>query len=119
MKNVLKILAVILGFLVAIGLLLAGAFKLSMWNCGIFLLCLCVFAGLAFLYFIVSKSKDVYGKATLGAWLSGSMFLLSFGVFIPIWIFNVESIWLGYTADALILLGTILWLIGEISRLRN
>lgn len=119
MKNFGKILAVILGFLIAVGILIYGCIKLVAWNAGVFLACLSIFAGLAFLYFIVSESKGIYGKATVGAWISGSMFIASYGILIPIWMFNLDSIWIAYLAVGLIVLGALMWLIGRIIQLKH
>ena len=119
MKNSLKITGVILGLLAIVALLIIGAFYLSQWNCGIFLMCVSIFAGILLFCLVVNRSKEIYGIPTVGSWISGSMFLSSFGVLIPIWIFNVETIWLGYTADALIILGVLFYAIGEIVRLKR
>lgn len=119
MKNVLKVFAVILGLLIVVALLLFGCLKLAIWNAGVFLTCLSIFAGLAFLYLIVSESKGIYGKATVGSWISGSMFLASYGVLIPIWMFNLESPCIAYIAVGLIGIGAILWVIGKIVQLRH
>ena len=115
MKNLFRIIAVILGFLLIVAAIVIGGWQLMVYNYTIFIACLCFIAGIMFMYLIVNNNTGINRKTPVGWWLSGGLFCAAYSVLTPIWMLWLSEVsWLPYVGLAFVIIASLIWGIGKI-----